>query len=191
MVVALAARAAFELVLEIDRAARRLAHRLDRHLRKLRAAEIGVEHRAGEVEYQAQQGLYLPLDAPDDLRQDDLLIRFRCACGAQFRQDGADRLGDRGPTVPVNERLASCLPQQAVDGRKRGERSIHGGGGIITSGNGLCGSAACPAHAWPCWPLPSWRWPSSSPPAAWTCCSWASSRLGSTCSRRSTPSGPR
>jgi hypothetical protein len=54
MVVALAAGAFAEVVLQVARRPCHGEHRVDRRLRQERAAEIRVQHDAGEVEHRPQ-----------------------------------------------------------------------------------------------------------------------------------------
>ncbi len=76
--VALAAAAAFEVVLEIDRRARRRRHRLDGRLGQKRAAEIGVEHDAGRIDH-GTQGRLVGFDS--GARAPDYLLEHRLARG--------------------------------------------------------------------------------------------------------------
>ena len=96
MIVALAALAAVEVELERDRVAHGVDRGLDRRLGQQRAAEIGVQHGAGQVEDRAQAGHGLGLQPPARAVRDRLRRSARCRRCAQRRAHRARRSRPRG-----------------------------------------------------------------------------------------------
>ena len=116
MVVALAAPAAVEIVFQRRRRLHRLGRRSNRLLRQRRAAEIGMQHGAGQVEDAALRG-------PRQLRElfgtsrEDRLGRRATAAAAVFRQRVADDSN--------NERAAMAFDQRR--GARRAQHPVHRG----------------------------------------------------------------
>ena len=131
-VVAVAAPAAGQVVLQIHRRSHCLHHRFDGLGREQRAAQVGVQHRAAQVEHRTQLG-------GKALRQraaHRLGHRFGCQArgiqrtvlgahrAAQLRQHRTNRLGAGGFAVRGLRRLQRRVLQQFVHGGQRGE--LHG-----------------------------------------------------------------
>ena len=85
-IVAVAAMAAAKVEFQRHRVAHRHLRRLDRGLGPQRAAEIGVQHGAGEIEHRPQVGLLRDFE-PRQGRRRDTLCAVRCGTvGARRRE---------------------------------------------------------------------------------------------------------
>ena len=126
VIVALAALAAAEIELERDGVAHGGDRGLDRRLGEQRAAEIGVQHRAGEIEHGTQARLAPRLRAcaqraaGDDRR---LARSSRAACARQ-RSARANSVDDGGAAEALDcrARRACRMPQHLVDRRQPAQR---------------------------------------------------------------------
>ena len=125
MIVALAAPAAREIELERDGAAHGRDRGLDRRLGEQRAAEIGVQHGAGQVEdrAQARRGV-APRAAASAAAATDVARRGDGACRSRARV--AERRADRrrrrrcgrsarSPAAPASVRSTSIDRRQAAE----------------------------------------------------------------------------
>ncbi|MNC86576.1 hypothetical protein D3C83_22480 [compost metagenome] len=102
MLVAFPAVSAIEIELEIDGARHRLRYRLRRFPRHERAAEIGVQHRAGQVEDGLQRRPRLALDPRRARAHETGLIESGIGAGerdAQRREFRARRIGHQRAAV--------------------------------------------------------------------------------------------
>ena len=126
VVVAIAAAHAVEVELEVGRAPRRLGDGRDGLLGQRRAAEIGVQHGAGEVEHRPQARPPARGERrPGPLDQGALAEGRRLVPGQSLARRGhrrPQRLGGRGAPVPGDERRAAPVAQQAVDRRQGAAR---------------------------------------------------------------------
>jgi hypothetical protein len=122
VLVALAAAAVFEVVFQVHGLARGVLHGADRLLRKERAAEVGMQHRAGEIEDTLQRRTPLALQNARCALQN--IVEGRdIAGGASVVQRVADGPLDRIPAVGLDQ--VDGMLQDTVHGRQRGKR---GGG---------------------------------------------------------------
>ena len=112
MVVALAAAAGLEIVFERRGLAHRLDRRRDRLLGQRRAAEIGVQHGAGQVEDAALRGPRQPRERGGAVGDDARPSRPRRLARPALRQRRADRV--------EHERAAVALDQGAAAPRIAG-----------------------------------------------------------------------
>ena len=116
MIVAVAAPPRSEIVFEIAGRAGGGCHSFDRLAREHGAAEIGVEHRAGQVEHRPQRRYRLiaqllrhTLD--DGCFADSDSTAFR----PQLGEHGPDDARDRRPAVLLDQRDRSVVAQQTID----------------------------------------------------------------------------
>ena len=149
MVVALAAPAAREVVFERRRVAHRRGGGGDRLFRQRRAAEIGVQHGAGQVEDAALRGLHRAGER-GGARFDDRRHRGGRAAQASLGQRLSDRVEDQRPPVSGNQRAGPLGAQDPIDGGQPRTALGHD----ATAGSG----SVCVA--------PGSRWTLGSPPAA-------------------------
>ena len=130
MFVAVAALALTDAVFEVARPPRRVGHRRNRFFRQGGAAEIGVQHRAGQVEHRLQGRGRLPGEAVGDGGQDDLRLRRRAPGRGQFPaqigQHVADRAGGFRPAEFGDDGLCRFRAQQPVDRRQPRQRGSRG-----------------------------------------------------------------
>ncbi len=121
VVVAVAAAAGGDVVLEVARPAHHRGHGLDRLLGEHRAAEVGVQHRAGEVEHRPQRGRRALGETPPALALEARRVEGRGGGGAQLVEQAARRLQHAVAAVRRDQRAQRRRGQQAVD-RRRSER---------------------------------------------------------------------
>ncbi len=119
-VVAIAALAGGEIEFQVERVARRKGDRLDGFIRQQGATEVGVQHRAGEVEHSAHAALVLAgqafAGAPGEHRfgqfqRGQLATASRFA---QFVEQVAQRRQQRLTTIALLQWLAGRIAQQLV-----------------------------------------------------------------------------
>jgi hypothetical protein len=120
-VVAVAASARLQVVFESAGRARGAGDGCDDGLGQHGAAEVGVQHRAGEVEHRLQARPHVRGDATGDGR-DDRVVRGQRGAGlhrlAHESQFGAHGVGDDRAAVLGDEGVQGRLGQETVDGRK-------------------------------------------------------------------------
>ena len=113
VVVALAALAVREIEFERDRVAHRRDRRLDRLLGDQRAAEIGVQHGAGEIEHRPQARLARSRRAAPARRR--LPRRSTARCGRARRAERRAHRIDHGAAAEAVDRVeprASASPRR-------------------------------------------------------------------------------
>ena len=126
-IVAVAAMAGAEIEFERNRVAHRHLRRLDRGFRPQRAAEIGVQHGAGEVEHRSQVRLLRDFEPRQRRRRDMVRAARRGAIGARRGQRLAHRGDDRGAAEPGRGVRRHGRAQHLVD---RGQLAQRGGFGF-------------------------------------------------------------
>ena len=114
MIVALAALAAAEIELERDRVAHRRDRGLDRLLGDQRAAEIGVQHGAGEIEHRPQARLRARFK-PRQRARDGVGRRKGRAFGPGLRDRHAHGVDRRGAAVAIDHVACRRRAHHLVD----------------------------------------------------------------------------
>ena len=122
MVVALATPAGRQVVFQRDGIAHGRHRRLDRRFGEHRAAEIGVQHRAGEVEQRPQLRARLRFQPGERPHRQLFGGRGRRRAGphgpARLIQHVADGVGDGLAAEPIEQHCRNGGVQDAADGRQ-------------------------------------------------------------------------
>jgi hypothetical protein len=123
-IVAVAAMAGAEIEFERDRVAHRHLRRLDRGFRPQRAAKIGVQHGAGEVEHRPQVRLLRDFEPRQRCRRDMVRAGGQSAIGARRGQRLAHGGDDGGAAEPGRRIRRHGRAQHLVDRGQLAQRGF-------------------------------------------------------------------